>query len=65
MHWIQLVLDTDQLQAFINTVTNLRDINGLAILNHLKTRKSLLYAQTFNSHRKQNTVPPVERPFIK
>jgi hypothetical protein len=64
-HWIQLVLDTDQLQALINTVWNLRDINGLAILNHLKTKKSLLYAQIFNSHRTQNTVPPVERPFIK
>jgi len=25
-HWIQLVLDTDQLQTFINTVRNFQDI---------------------------------------
>jgi len=27
MHWIQLILDTDQLQVFIDTVKNLRNIH--------------------------------------
>jgi len=64
MHWIQLILDTDQLQGFIDTGKNLRNIYMTwQSLTIRRQKKSLCYAQILNSHRTQNTVPPVERPF--